>query len=57
MKTTQGIIKINAKGFQRSKNRGLPTLGVGSMQFYFLMVLGASHPKFNAFISMDDQID
>ncbi len=41
-----------------SRNRGLCTLGVGTMQFNFYWFwvhhnVGASHPKFNAFISMD----
>jgi len=58
IKTIQGIKKTQGDSqFLKFRIKGLPTLGVGSMQAFFLLVVGASQcwyiPKLNAFISMD----
>jgi hypothetical protein len=44
MKTTQGILKATKVvfNFRNIGFKGLPTLGVGSMQSFFYLVVGAS---------------
>ncbi len=54
MKITQGVLKAPKVvfSFRTIGFKGLPTLGVGSMQSFFYLVVSASQ-KLNVSISMD----